>query len=143
MGFYKNQMVKNGSFIEKGSKSQSFLQLNNSSEILIHGKERSLLNSSILYENTTSRTTSNIIKKERENNSLDKSLSFNNKSTHRLVDLTLTKSRLFKNKSSLNLHQNQEILQNETDNLNKSSNPLLANTEKSTRYCFFDQFYIV
>ena len=136
MGFYKNQMVKNGSFIEKGSKSQSFLQLNNSSEILIHGKERSLLNSSILYENTTSRTTSNIIKKERENNSLDKSLSFNNKSTHRLVDLTLTKSRLFKNKSSLNLHQNQEILQNETDNLNKSSNPLLANTEKSTLATF-------
>lgn len=140
MGFYKNQLVKNGSFIEKGSKSQSFLQLNNSSEIL-HGKERSLLNSSIVNENTTSRTTSNLIKKERENNnnSLDKSLSFNNKSTHRLVDLTLTltKSRLFKNKSSLNLNQNQEILENETDALNKSSNQLLATTDKSTTLATF------
>ena len=123
INFYKDQMR---GFNEKNSKSQSFLQLNYSSDLQGQGKDKSLFNSTILNENS-----SQLLKKD--NNSLDKSLSFNNKSTSRL-DFNNNKTKLFKNKSTLNLSMQENENEN---NLDKSSilpftQEIFSSTEKST-----------
>ena len=129
---YYKETMKSDNFLEKISNHSPKLpnHLNNSFDYHRENMNNSLivkqnnLNNSTIIVNTTNNTISHL-KKDGLNSSLEKSMSFNNKSTTRLLE-PFQKSILFKNKSVANLKINKE-----SEILPQINQDLMTTTDKS------------